>query len=217
VDGITGEDEDQKRDEAEHPSWCAHSWPHPGRDCSGAHRRDCGCKTGAPGPWHLSLGELIARLRQEPDQARRIKVGFDNPHSYRGYYMDVAFELAQDVSIGQMLAAAESALGATFQGWKGGDYTMSKYTDTWLVEREGCVGETIGAVLLDFLLQDPESAYRAGREDAARAIEDQKPADVLIPLRILQWAAEIARGDGVQPTEEQRTGNEDQKRDEGGA
>jgi hypothetical protein len=33
VDGITGE-EDQERGEEQHPAWCAHRWPHNGRECS---------------------------------------------------------------------------------------------------------------------------------------------------------------------------------------
>ena len=106
----------------------------------------------APRPDHLTLGDLIDRLRQEPDQSKRLKVGFRSPHSYRGYYADLAFEITEGVTVGEMLAAAESALGSTYQGWKGGDYTMHDYTDTWLVAEEGDCGESIGAVLLSLLL-----------------------------------------------------------------
>lgn len=108
-----------------------------------------------PAPNHFTLDELIARLREEPDQTKRLKVGFRHPHSYRGDYYEVAFEAAQDVTVGEMLAAAESALGATYQGWKGGDYTMTGYAGVWLVPGEGCSsGETIGAVLLDLMLKN---------------------------------------------------------------
>lgn len=105
---------------------------------------------------HLNLGELIARLREEPDLSRRVKVGFRHPHSYRGFYADLAFEMAADVTVGDMLAAAQSALGVTYQGYKGGDYRMAEYTDTWLVIEEGREGETLGAVLLSLMLGDPE-------------------------------------------------------------
>lgn len=27
-----------------HPDWCVHRWPHPTRECSAVHRRDCECK-----------------------------------------------------------------------------------------------------------------------------------------------------------------------------
>lgn len=102
------------------------------------------------GPRHLTLGELIERLEAE-DPAKVVRQGFANPDSYRGYYHDLAFEPAWNVSVADMLADARSALGATFQGWKGGDFTMGEYTDCWLAVR-GDTGETLGAVLLDFML-----------------------------------------------------------------
>jgi hypothetical protein len=110
--------------------------------------------TKMPNPAHLFLGELIARLREEPDQSRRVKLGFRHPHSYRGDYMELAFELAEDVTVGEMLAAAESALGSTYQGWKGGDYVMDERTFVWLVSAEGDDGETLGAVLLTLMLAE---------------------------------------------------------------
>lgn len=102
-------------------------------------------------PRHLSLGELIGRL-EAAHPARLIPLGFRKPHSYRGYYHDLAFEVARDITVAEMLTAARSALGATFQGWKGGDYTMGDYTSCWLVTERGDCGETLGAVLLDLLL-----------------------------------------------------------------
>jgi hypothetical protein len=106
-------------------------------------------------PKHLFLGQLIERLEQE-DPDRIVPTGFADPHSYRGYYQDLAFEVAADARIGDMLAAARSALGETYQGWKGGDYEMSEWTDVWLVAEEGEVGETLGAVLLDLLLREDQ-------------------------------------------------------------
>lgn len=105
-------------------------------------------------PGHLKLGELIARLRLD-DPAKRLRLGFVHPHSYRGDYSQLAFETCPAVTVGEMLRAAESAVGATFEGWKGGDYTMDEATDCWLVAQEGTsAGETIGAVLVDLLLAD---------------------------------------------------------------
>lgn len=104
-------------------------------------------------PSHLALGELIERLKAE-DPAKRVRLGFNGPHSYRGYYHDVAFGAARSVTVGEMLADAESAMGAVFQGWKGGDYTMGEWTSCWLVMEEGDCGESIGAVLLELLLAD---------------------------------------------------------------
>jgi len=81
-----------------------------------------------------------------------LRLGFYGPHSYRGYYHDVAFEIAEDITVGEVLSAAKEALGSTYQGWKGGDYTMKDYTETWLVAREGETGESIGAMFLELLL-----------------------------------------------------------------
>jgi hypothetical protein len=100
---------------------------------------------------HLTLGQLIAALEPEdPDLV--IPLGFRNPHSYRGIYSEVAFEVAHNIRVGDMLDAARSALGETYQGWKGGDFTMEQYTDCYLVDDEGCTGESIGSTLLRFML-----------------------------------------------------------------
>jgi hypothetical protein len=98
----------------------------------------------------MTLEELITAL-EAADPALVLPDGFDNPHSYRGYYDDLAFEPATDITVADMLAAARPALGTTYQGWKGGDFTMRGYTDCWLAE-EGREGETIGLVLLRLML-----------------------------------------------------------------
>ena len=54
--------------------------------------------------------------------------------------------------VADMLACAKSALGKTFQGWKGGDYKMHEYTTCWLAERGESNGDGIGPVLLGYLL-----------------------------------------------------------------
>jgi hypothetical protein len=100
----------------------------------------------------MTLSELIAAL-EAADPALKVPLGFSNPHSYRGDYMDLAFEPTANVTVGEMLADARSALGSTYQGWKGGDYTMGKYTDCWLAtEGSSEDSETIGPVLLTLML-----------------------------------------------------------------
>lgn len=113
-------------------------------------------------PNHLGLGELVERLRRE-DPAKRVHLGFRYPHSYRGDYFDLAFELAENITVGDMLTAAESAFGTTYQGWKGGDYTMGEWTSTWLVTEEGDCGESLGAVLLEYMLADVVDSPGADR------------------------------------------------------
>lgn len=127
----------------------------------------------------MTLGELIAALEAEnPDKI--LPRGFTNPHSWRGDYMQLAFEPASNVTVGEMLADARSALGATFTGWKGGEYTMSEYTDCWLCIEGTSDGETIGPLLLRHLLaagevpsvdQEIVDALR----DAARQVRSVPP------------------------------------------
>ena len=98
----------------------------------------------------MNLGKLIAFLEKlDPDKAAHI--GFGNPHSYRGYYHNVAFEIVRDTTVEQMLREAKSAVGSTYGGWKGGDYTMGEYSAVWLAE-EGCTGETLGEFALLYML-----------------------------------------------------------------
>lgn len=99
----------------------------------------------------MLLNELIKTL-EAADQTLVLPDGFDSPHSYRGYYAELAFEPAHNITVGDMLAAARDALGSTYQGYKGGDYKMTAYTDCWLAEYS-CMGETIGPLLLRLMLE----------------------------------------------------------------
>lgn len=92
------------------------------------------------------LGELIEWLEQQ-DGAKVVPHGFGNPNSYRGYYDDVAFEPAENVTFASMLENAKAALGATFQGYKGGEYTMHEYTDCWIAEYGTSGGDKIGPTI----------------------------------------------------------------------
>jgi hypothetical protein len=98
----------------------------------------------------MCLKELIAALmKADPEQI--VPLGFCGPHSYRGDYSDVAFEPRRNISIAEMLAAAREALGSTYQGYKGGDFKMTKNTECWLAYYGEC-GESIGPVLLAYML-----------------------------------------------------------------
>lgn len=79
----------------------------------------------------MILKDLIIFLEQrDPDLI--VPVGFAKPHSYRGYYEELAFEPAVNVTVESMLACAKDAVGRIFIGYKGGEYTMTEYTDVWL-------------------------------------------------------------------------------------
>lgn len=99
----------------------------------------------------MTLGELIARLEAMPADA---PVNLDEPHSYRGYYRDLAFEPGESTA-GAVLDAARAALGATFEGYKGGDYVMGKSTPMW-VASYGCCGQKLMGIKPDGLLVTAE-------------------------------------------------------------
>lgn len=104
----------------------------------------------------MTLGELIAALEEAletADPEMVVPVGFANPHSYRGYYDELAFEPVAGVTVGSMLACAKGALGSMYQGWKGGEYVMGEHTNVWLSKEGAWSGESIGPVLLQYMIE----------------------------------------------------------------
>ena len=84
--------------------------------------------------YHLTLGGLVDLLSGAGD----MPVVFDKggsptlPHSYRGYYDDLSFDSTDEkVSASRVLEGARNCIGRTFEGYKGGDYTMSEDTPLW--------------------------------------------------------------------------------------
>jgi hypothetical protein len=100
----------------------------------------------------MILKELIEMLEQYPAD-RRVAKGFAYPHSYRGFYDEVAFEPVDNITVGEMLKDAKRANGETYEGWKGGFYKMGDYTECWIAERGKC-GDQISERLLGYLLAD---------------------------------------------------------------
>jgi hypothetical protein len=85
----------------------------------------------------MTLGKLIDRLSQL-DPAMEI-VGLCEPHSYRGYYSDLAFELCNDKrTVAEVLAMAKDCMGETFEGYKGGNFNMSLSTPVWVADYGSC-------------------------------------------------------------------------------
>ncbi|MCM2391730.1 hypothetical protein [Streptomyces albipurpureus] len=99
----------------------------------------------------MTLDELIVLL-ESVDPGKVVRRGFNNPHSYRGYYDELAFEPAWDTTVAEMLEAVRSAKGATYEGWKGGEFTMSGYTECWLSIEGSASGETLGRTLVELML-----------------------------------------------------------------
>lgn len=112
----------------------------------------------------IGLGGIIERLERE-DPNRVLPIGFDDPHSFRGHYEQLAFEPRRNIPIGNVLRAARSALGATYEGYKGGHYTMSEWTTCWIANYGSASDNLIGPLLLELLLA---ADYDALRLTAAR-------------------------------------------------
>ena len=98
----------------------------------------------------MTLSKLIEWLEQQ-DQDLVVKDGFGSPHSDRGDYSELAFDPLEEAKIGDMLQHAKSALGATFTGWKGGEFTMHEYTSVYIGEY-GESGEEITSIHFKYWL-----------------------------------------------------------------
>lgn len=97
--------------------------------------------------YHLSLGKLIAALEAAPaDAVVELDCGGSpsNPHSYRGYYEDLAFETDPDpITVAQFLSLCRSVHGQTLQGWKGGDYLMGDDAVLWIAVKGHSSGRAV--------------------------------------------------------------------------
>lgn len=81
----------------------------------------------------MTLIEFIKRLKSM-DPNELLPVGIRNPHSYRGFYDELAFEPTDPIPVNEAIKVAESAIGMTFTAYKGGEYKMSGKTNCWLAE-----------------------------------------------------------------------------------
>lgn len=87
----------------------------------------------------MTLGKLIDRLKGLP--AEMPIQGIASPHSYRGYYSDLAFEgmAGATIPVSSALRIAQDCMGEVFEGYKGGDFLMGRNTPIW-VANYGCCG-----------------------------------------------------------------------------
>jgi len=91
----------------------------------------------------MILKDLINKL-EAMDQNAVVDNGFSTPHSDRGDYSELAFHPEETAKVSDMLKYAKSALGATFTGWKGGEFKMGEYTPVHIGEYGTC-GEEINS------------------------------------------------------------------------
>lgn len=110
----------------------------------------------------MTLGHLILRLEAlDPDTV--VRWGFAEPHTDRGDYYDLAFDPAENVTVGSMLAYAKGAMGSSYKGYKGGVFVMGNSTSVRIGEW-GMVGDGISDALLRYWAD--ERAVRSPQEAA---------------------------------------------------
>lgn len=90
----------------------------------------------------MTVGEIVAVLRRKDPGA---DVSFDfvyfrpmSLHSYRGYYEQLALGYGNEgtATVGDVLGWFEDAIGKTFTGYKGGEYTMGTDTPVWVANHD---------------------------------------------------------------------------------
>lgn len=92
----------------------------------------------------LTLGGFIDRLKELPSDTRVDNL--ESPHSYRGYYSDLAFERGEGTTTAAaLLALCKDCMGEEFIGYKGGEFIMGKNTPVWVANYGSC-GERIMAI-----------------------------------------------------------------------
>lgn len=105
----------------------------------------------------MNIKELIKTLKQLPKEQSFAK-GFSNPHSYRGYYDELGVEPTKDVTVEDMILFLEEALGKTYLGYKGGDFTMHSGTNVYLAYK-GCCGSIITGVAVSYEGDEPKFQF----------------------------------------------------------
>ena len=90
----------------------------------------------------MTLGKLIEILEKMSDATS--VPNLINPHSYRGYYSDLAFEKGEGLRLAKnLLADCKAAMGNKFEGYKGGDFYMNATTPVWVADYGACGNKLI--------------------------------------------------------------------------
>lgn len=93
----------------------------------------------------MKLGELCDTLSLLPD-GMTFKHGLIEPHSYRGYYDQIAFSIGGRQEVTDAYLTVAGCVGMTFSGYKGGYFQMTRDTTVWIATwgdtgtRLGCIG-----------------------------------------------------------------------------
>lgn len=100
----------------------------------------------------LSLGEIIEKLELVENKEKKVYIGFKGVYlkldsfSFRGDYSALAcsydFDTKEDLcketskapKVIEVLTYLKSCIGETYEGWKGGEFTMSENTPFYITE-----------------------------------------------------------------------------------
>ena len=101
----------------------------------------------------MKLGHYIKLLEQaNPDKI--VANGLGKPNSWRGRYSELMFEPIGETTVAFMLKEAKKAVGATYTGWKGGEFTMGLETEIHVESSPGSYSdnEMLWKLLLELML-----------------------------------------------------------------
>jgi hypothetical protein len=85
---------------------------------------------------HMPGDTLVANLKE--------------PHSYRGYYTDLALEYKEEYGLttaSDLLFMLDGIVGEVYYGYKGGKYAMHYLTPIWIVEKYHALGRKLLSIL----------------------------------------------------------------------
>jgi len=114
----------------------------------------------------IKLGVLIKELELQPQDNY---LRFDFPaypdmsvDSYRGYYSDLALgfqDRMEDFRVKGLLSTLKSCIGKTFEGYKGGDFTMDESTPVWVANWSHSTSTGVVGIIKDGNLTVLSTAY----------------------------------------------------------
>lgn len=104
----------------------------------------------------MTLGKLIAALESMPEGT--FVANLHSPHSYRGYYSDLAFKQEDGTRpAADLLADCRACMGQSFEGYKGGNFVMGALTPLWVASYGNCG--------LKLMALHGDGAIETGRDD----------------------------------------------------
>lgn len=119
------------------------------------------------GQYQMTLGGAIKALETMPPEADVVTDDVDYPfpgevESYRGYYSDLAFVPDSAAHTAEVvLSDLKSALGETFEGYKGGDFVMQDNTPLWIAP----YGQCPGIAVMDIEFKDGKVVFACKQID----------------------------------------------------